>query len=69
MIIYVLQVGDELFNKGLTMNAGFVEAQKLGQFDCFIFHDVDMIPINSCNIYKCDSEAVRHLGVSKDIHR
>ena len=51
------------------MDAGFVEAQKHGKFDCFIFHDVDMIPVNPCNIYRCEENGVRHLGISRDMKR
>ena len=56
-----------MFNKAQTMDAGFVEAQKEANFDCFIFHDVDMIPINMCNFYQCEKDGVRHLGVSVNI--
>ena len=49
------------------MDAGFVEAQKFGDFDCFVFHDVDMIPINMCNLYKCEQDGMLHLGVSRNL--
>jgi beta-1,4-galactosyltransferase 1 len=26
------------------MNIGFVEALKMYDFDCFVFHDVDLVP-------------------------
>ena len=35
------------------MNAGFIEAMKIDQFDCVIFHDVDMLPESDFNIYQC----------------
>ena len=35
------------------MNAGYVEAKKLFQFDCVVFHDVDMIPEDDRNFYSC----------------
>ena len=63
------QVGPEIFNKAQTMDAGFIEAQKFGHFDCFIFHDVDMLPIHSCNIYQCNNTGVRHLGLSRDLDK
>ena len=37
------------------MNIGVVEASKNEEMDwnCFIFHDVDMLPENESNIYSC----------------
>lgn len=48
------------FNRGALFNIGFVEALKLDAFDCFIFHDVDLLPENSANIYKCVNQP-RHM--------
>uniref|UniRef100_A0A914PS34 Beta-1,4-N-acetylgalactosaminyltransferase bre-4 n=1 Tax=Panagrolaimus davidi TaxID=227884 RepID=A0A914PS34_9BILA len=35
------------------MNIGFLEALKNGPWNCFIFHDVDLLPENPSNIYTC----------------
>ncbi len=36
------------------MNVGFKEAQLLNEiFDCFILHDVDMLPEHDGNPYTC----------------
>ena len=35
------------------MNAGYLEAKQLFQFDCVVFHDVDMIPEDDRNFYSC----------------
>ena len=35
------------------MNVGFLEALNYTLFDCFIFHDVDHIPLNYGNYYGC----------------
>jgi hypothetical protein len=57
-IFVVEQMNDQLFNKGILMNAGYLEimnARKYQknkrflklmdkQFDCVVFHDVDLIP-------------------------
>ena len=44
------------------MNAGFLEIEKLTKsYDCYIFHDVDMIPENRCNYYTCFEDPL-HLG-------
>jgi len=40
----VEQTADEEFNRAALMNVGFVEAMSLDKFDCFVFHDVDLLP-------------------------
>ena len=36
------------------MNIGYVEALKTKQkFDCFYFHDVDLVPEDDRNLYDC----------------
>jgi len=47
------------------MNIAVSEAMKLDNFDCFIFHDVDLIPENDMNIYECYSQP-RHLSPAID---
>ncbi|KAK6963002.1 beta-N-acetyl-D-glucosaminide beta-1 4-N-acetylglucosaminyl-transferase, partial [Biomphalaria glabrata] len=51
------------FNRGALQNIGFLEAQKLSSFDCYIFHDVDLIPLNDNNLYRCESNP-RHFAVA-----
>ena len=43
------------------MNVGFVEARAHAYFDCFIFHDVDMLPQDDRNFYACSAQP-RHVG-------
>jgi hypothetical protein len=59
-VFVVEQANDQLFNKGILMNAGFLEIMQLVSnasnkinlssenrdfpFDCVIFHDVDLLP-------------------------
>ena len=57
-------VGNLTFNKGLTMNAGFLEALKVDHWDCFIFHDVDLLPESELNQYGCDQRRPRLLAVA-----
>lgn len=64
-IFLVHQAGDTPFNRGMLMNVGINEALKMDHFDCFIFHDVDLIPEHDRNIYLCDSQ-VRHLSSAID---
>lgn len=47
------------------MNIAVNEALKLDSFDCFIFHDVDLIPENDRNIYECYAHP-RHLSIAID---
>ena len=42
-VFVIEQSKEERFNRGILMNIGFVEALKIGKFDCFIFHDVDLL--------------------------
>lgn len=59
-IFIVEQANDELFNKGILMNAGFMEIMSMTSnmtkdynqtfaFDCVIFHDVDLLPEGKCS--------------------
>jgi len=43
------------------MNAAFVIARSYAHFDCYVFHDVDMLPEDDRNFYTC-SETPRHVG-------
>ncbi len=43
------------------MNAGYLEVKKHFDFDCVIFHDVDMIPEDDRNFYSC-VHSPKHLG-------
>jgi beta-1,4-galactosyltransferase 1 len=52
-VIVVNQHEPEQFNRAALFNIGFIEALKLYLFNCFIFHDVDLLPEDSRNIYKC----------------
>lgn len=64
--IYVTeQFGNYTFNKGVLMNAAFKEALKEEAWQCFIFHDVDLIPESVHNMYTCPWQP-RHMSVSID---
>ncbi|KAK2171809.1 hypothetical protein NP493_1025g01039 [Ridgeia piscesae] len=64
-IFVIEQEGDEKFNRGRLLNIGVKESLKEDNFDCFIFHDVDLLPENDKNIYYCDNQA-RHLASAID---
>ncbi|KAI8518523.1 Beta-1,4-galactosyltransferase 3 [Branchiostoma belcheri] len=65
--IYVIeQHGDEpLFCKGLLFNIGFNTALEDDDYDCFIFHDVDLLPEDDRNLYTCQNSP-SHLSVAID---
>ncbi|TPP39777.1 UDP-Gal:betaGlcNAc beta 1 4-galactosyltransferase polypeptide 4 [Fasciola gigantica] len=68
--IYVIeQAGNAPFNRGLLLNIGIREALLRDPVvDCFIFHDVDLLPENSDNLYVCDKH-LRHLAAGVDEFR
>jgi beta-1,4-galactosyltransferase 1 len=59
-VFVVNQHQPEQFNRGALFNVGFIEALKLYPFNCFIFHDVDLLPEDSRNIYRCVNQP-RHM--------
>ncbi|CAN2390048.1 4-galactosyltransferase 1, partial [Pristimantis euphronides] len=64
--IYVInQDGYSTFNRAKLLNIGYKEALKEYDYNCFVFSDVDLIPMDDRNIYKCYNQP-RHLSVSMD---
>uniref|UniRef100_A0A6G1RPJ4 Beta-1,4-galactosyltransferase n=1 Tax=Hypotaenidia okinawae TaxID=2861861 RepID=A0A6G1RPJ4_9GRUI len=64
--IYVIhQAGNTKFNRAKLLNVGYLEAIKEANWDCFIFHDVDLVPENDFNIYMCDRQP-KHLVVGRN---
>ena len=52
------------FNRASLQNVGYVEAMKDAiDWDCFIFHDVDLLPENDRHWYSCSEYGARHLAV------
>ena len=67
-IFIVNQHGNDQFNRAALFNVGYLEAMKLYSYDCFIFHDVDLLPEDLRNVYKCGDQP-RHMYVFKRISR
>ncbi|XP_038070430.1 beta-1,4-galactosyltransferase 6-like [Patiria miniata] len=52
--IYIVnQESDNSFNRGMLLNVGFLEALNFSHWDCFVFHDVDHLPLSEFNPYGC----------------
>merc|ERR1711902_346266 len=65
--IYIVNQADtNVFNRGMIINVGFTEAMKDYEWDCFIFHDVDLLPEDDRNLYICPEEKnqVKHISVA-----
>ncbi|XP_050535113.1 beta-1,4-N-acetylgalactosaminyltransferase bre-4-like [Daktulosphaira vitifoliae] len=73
-IFVVEQVSNATFNKGAIMNAAFLTIYRnyglrnaddwhKGLYNCYIFHDVDMLPEDDRNMYSC-SKFPKHLSVA-----
>jgi hypothetical protein len=62
--IYVIEEVEGIsFNRALLMNIGFKESLKDYNWTCFVFHDVDLVPINDQNLYNCPLWP-RHMSVA-----
>ena len=64
-VFVVHQYGNEIFNKAMLLNIGYVEALKEDNYNCFIFHDVDLLAEDDRNLYRC-ADVPRHLSVGID---
>jgi len=65
-IFVIEQTGNDPFNRAILLNIGYKEALKFDQYECFIFHDVDLIPEDDRNEYSCPTSP-RHLSAAVDI--
>ncbi|KAK8775829.1 hypothetical protein V5799_030827 [Amblyomma americanum] len=64
--VFVIEQGDKLgFNRAKLLNVGFVESTALYDFQCFVFHDVDLVPVDDRNVYTCP-EQPRHMSVTRN---
>ncbi len=52
----------------MLFNIGYKEALQLHDFECFVFHDVDLLPEDDRNYYGCPQKP-RHLSVAVDTFR
>ena len=51
-----------MFNKAVIMDIGYIISSNISDFDCFIFHDVDMLSEDDRFMYSCKSDKAVHMG-------
>ncbi|KAF7635639.1 hypothetical protein Mgra_00004882 [Meloidogyne graminicola] len=64
-IFVIEQIMGQTFNRGKLINVGFVEANRYYDWNCIIFHDVDLLPEDDRNLYTCPQQP-RHMSVAVD---
>ena len=68
--IYVVEANKDVeFNKGVLMNAAFLEALKDDKWDCFVFNDVDVVPSSDNFVYRCNLNYPVHISESMNRER
>ncbi|XGW05301.1 hypothetical protein V3C99_016014 [Haemonchus contortus] len=45
-------------------NVGYVEANKMYDWQCYVFHDVDLLPEDDRNLHVCPDKNPRHMGAA-----
>nr|CDJ93229.1 Metazoa galactosyltransferase domain containing protein [Haemonchus contortus] len=63
-IIVVEQIANQTFNRAKLLNVGYVEANKMYDWQCYIFHDVDLLPEDDRNLHVCPDKNPRHMAVA-----
>ncbi|XP_005999968.1 beta-1,4-galactosyltransferase 2 [Latimeria chalumnae] len=64
--IYIInQYGEDTFNRAKLLNIGYKEASKDEDYNCFIFSDVDLVPMDDRNLYHCYDQP-RHFAIAMD---
>lgn len=68
--IYLIEPSEELiFNRALLINIGYTEALKdYPDWNCFVFHDVDLLPESDENLYECHSHFPRQYAIAISIY-
>ncbi|KAL3218345.1 hypothetical protein MRX96_031612 [Rhipicephalus microplus] len=61
--VFVIEQGDTKdFNRAKLLNVGFLQSTALYDYRCFVFHDVDLVPVDDRNVYTCPQQP-RHMSV------
>ncbi|VDK63469.1 unnamed protein product [Cylicostephanus goldi] len=65
-IIVVEQIAGQTFNRGKLLNAGFIEAMNLYDWQCVLLTDVDLLPEDRRNLHVCPTQNPQHMSVAID---
>uniref|UniRef100_A0A224YUI6 Beta-1,4-N-acetylgalactosaminyltransferase n=1 Tax=Rhipicephalus zambeziensis TaxID=60191 RepID=A0A224YUI6_9ACAR len=66
--VFVIEQGDNKeFNRAKLLNIGYLESTALYDYQCFVFHDIDLVPVDDRNVYTCPQKP-RHMSVTIDSH-
>ncbi|XP_075545242.1 beta-1,4-N-acetylgalactosaminyltransferase bre-4-like isoform X1 [Dermacentor variabilis] len=68
-IYLVEQNGMGDFNRAKLLNVGYEIAKAMDSYDCFIFHDVDLLPENKHNEYACKHGGPLHMTTCLDYQK
>ncbi|XP_065193708.1 beta-1,4-galactosyltransferase 1-like [Sycon ciliatum] len=64
--VYIVdQVDEQPFNRAMLMNVGTLEALREFNYTCFVYHDIDNIPVDAMLSYWCESVPV-HMSARTD---
>ncbi|KAK6753598.1 hypothetical protein RB195_012905 [Necator americanus] len=63
-IIVVEQISGQTFNRAKLFNAGFIEAMSMYEWNCILFHDVDVLPEDDRIVHTCSLRNPRHMAVA-----
>lgn len=67
--IYLVEPAAHLqFNRALLLNIGYTEAKKERNWNCYIFHDIDLLPESNQNIYSCDKSYPKQMAISISVY-
>ncbi|XP_078471268.1 beta-1,4-galactosyltransferase 1-like [Lampetra fluviatilis] len=64
-VFIVHQAGDATFNRAKLLNVGTREALAIYPWDCIVFSDIDIVPMDDRNTYAC-GEQPRHIASAMD---
>jgi glycosyltransferase involved in cell wall biosynthesis len=69
MVIFWERIKNQ--NTLAAFTAGFLEVNKMNfaAFDCFIFHDVDLVPENERNLYRCNPSYPKRFVWSRELNK